>query len=138
LRRSESISHPGSPGSRHAPLANEETLLTNQIRTCKYTWWNFLPKNLFQQFKKLANIFFLLVLALQVIKPISISGGQPNILLPLLVVIGMSAAKDFLEDRKRKMADKEENESLVEVIPPLHNEESHDERAAKAIESRQW
>jgi hypothetical protein len=33
--------------------------------------------------------------------------------LPLIIVIGMSAAKDLIEDRKRKMSDRQENESLV-------------------------
>ncbi len=50
----------------------------------------------------MANIYFLMVLSLQVIKPISISGGQPNILLPLLAVITLSAIKDYMEDLKRK------------------------------------
>jgi hypothetical protein len=56
-----------------------------------------------------------MVLCLQVIKPISISGGQPSILLPLIIVIGMSAGKDMMEDRKRKLADREENESFTLV-----------------------
>ena len=93
----------------------ESKFVSNKISTCKYTWWNFVPKNLFLQFKKVANIYFLIVLALQVIKPISISGGQPSILLPLLIVVGMSALKDALEDRKRRQSDREENESKVFV-----------------------
>lgn len=86
---------------------------TNKISTCKYTMWNFLPKNILLQFSKLANLYFLLVLALQVIKPISMSAGKPNILVPLIVVIGISAVKDLLEDLKRRKADKLENESKV-------------------------
>lgn len=35
---------------------------------------------------------------LQVIPPISISGGQPAILLPLIIVITVSAIKDLFED----------------------------------------
>lgn len=75
--------------------------------------WNFLPKNMLLQFSKLANLYFLLVLALQVIKPISMSAGKPNILVPLFVVVGISAVKDLLEDLKRKKVDKLENESKV-------------------------
>jgi len=81
---------------------------------------NFLPKNMFLQFKKLANLYFLLILSLQVIKPISMSGGQPNILLPLMIVVGVSAIKDLLEDMKRRRADKEENEREVPVLDPEH------------------
>lgn len=65
---------------------------------------------------------------MQVIKPISITGGQPSILLPLVVVIGMSAVKDYIEDRKRRLADKEENESLVQCVNPETRE----------LEVRKW
>lgn len=40
-------------------------------------------------------------------------------MLPLIVVIGMSGAKDYIEDRKRKRADREENESIVLVANKL-------------------
>ena len=43
------------------------------------------------------------------------SGGQPNILLPLLTVITISAIKDLIEDIKRRISDKQENESEVLV-----------------------
>lgn len=33
---------------------------SNQIVTSKYTLWNFLPKNLFEQFRRIANIYFLI------------------------------------------------------------------------------
>jgi hypothetical protein len=47
----------------------------NKIITSKYTRYTFIPKNLFEQFSKMANVYFLFILALQVIPPISISGG---------------------------------------------------------------
>ena len=40
---------------------------TNKISTTKYTWWNFLFKNLFQQFKRFANIYFLFIICLNFI-----------------------------------------------------------------------
>lgn len=79
------------------------------ISTCKYTWWNFIPKNLFIQFTKLANAYFLLILILQVIKPVSITNGMPAILLPLGVVVSISALKDIIEDLKRYRSDQTEN-----------------------------
>jgi hypothetical protein len=42
-----------------------------------------------------------------------VSGGIPNILLPLTFVVVVSAVKDALEDSKRKKSDREENERLV-------------------------
>lgn len=48
---------------------------TNNIWTAKYTWYNFLPKNLFFQFTKLMNVYFLIIMILQTIQVISISRG---------------------------------------------------------------
>ena len=31
----------------------------NKVRTTKYTWWTFIPRNLFTQFSKFANLYFL-------------------------------------------------------------------------------
>ena len=41
----------------------EEELIeysSNEVVTSKYTLWNFLPKNLFEQFRRIANIYFLI------------------------------------------------------------------------------
>ena len=48
-------------------------------------------------------------MVLQIIPPISITGGQPAILLPLLFVVSVSAIKDLFEDIKRHRADDQEN-----------------------------
>lgn len=68
-----------------------------------------MPKNLFYQLSKLANAYFVLIMILQLIKPVSISNGEPVILLPLLVVMIMSALKDIAEDLKRYRSDQSEN-----------------------------
>ena len=34
---------------------------TNKIHTSKYTWITFLPKNLFEQFYRFANMYFLFI-----------------------------------------------------------------------------
>ncbi|CDW88026.1 phospholipid-translocating p-type flippase family [Stylonychia lemnae] len=88
---------------------------TNKIKTSKYTWYNFLPKNLFFQLKKIYNAYFILIAILQLIKQVSTTGGRPSILVPLAVVLFISAGKDIIEDLKRSKADSEENESTVEV-----------------------
>jgi hypothetical protein len=38
----------------------------NHIKTSKYTFLTFLPLNLFEQFQRLANFYFLCLLILQV------------------------------------------------------------------------
>ena len=39
----------------------------NLIKTTKYTMWNFLPKNLFEQFHRFANLYFLFIIVLNFI-----------------------------------------------------------------------
>jgi hypothetical protein len=48
---------------------NDKLFVGNQIVTSKYTVVNFLPKNLVDQFSKLANIYFLGMMILQVSTP---------------------------------------------------------------------
>lgn len=38
---------------------NNRSLPSNEIHTSKYRWWSFIPKNLWEQFSKLQNIYFL-------------------------------------------------------------------------------
>lgn len=81
----------------------------NEISTCKYNCLTFIPKNLFEQFRKLANVYFLLIAILQVVPQTTVSNGVPNILMPLLFVVFVSAMKDLFEDLKRRKSDREEN-----------------------------
>ena len=56
------------------------------------------------------------------IPAISISGGQPVIYMPLLVVVAISAIKDIIEDYKRYRSDQEENNHSVNIINCDNNE----------------
>jgi phospholipid-transporting ATPase len=94
-------------------LPGEQLFLSNSIRTCKYTALTFLPKNLWEQFQKLANVYFLVVAVLQCIPGISVSHGIPSILLPLAFVLTISAVKDAVEDYKRRKSDREENRRMT-------------------------
>ncbi len=47
------------------------------------------------QFSKVPNIYFLIIGIMQMIPSISISGGFPVIFIPLSIVVGVSAFKDF-------------------------------------------
>ena len=81
----------------------------NKISTTKYTVLSFIPKNLFYQFSKMSNIYFLLLAFLELLKPISDSNGTPVILVPLSFVVVVSMIKDIFEDLKRHDSDKQEN-----------------------------
>ncbi|CAD8093418.1 unnamed protein product [Paramecium sonneborni] len=85
---------------------------TNKVQTSKYTWYNFFPKNILEQFTKQANVYFLILAILQGIPIISISDGQPTILLPLIFILIVTMIKDLYEDTKRKKSDKQENENI--------------------------
>jgi hypothetical protein len=46
----------------------------NEVITSQYKAWNFIPRNLFLQFSNVANLYFLFIGILQIIKPISTTG----------------------------------------------------------------
>jgi hypothetical protein len=79
------------------------------VKTSTYDAINFVPFNLFQQFKKAANVYFLFIAFLQTLKTITISNGQPTMLPPLITVILISMFKDGYEDYVRHCEDDNEN-----------------------------
>lgn len=88
----------------------------NGIQTNKYTKWNFLPKNMMEQFSKKANIYFLFIGIMQTIPYITISNGLPAIFLPLAAILLITALKDFFEDYKRKKSDVAENSKSINIF----------------------
>uniref|UniRef100_A0A803TW24 Phospholipid-transporting ATPase n=1 Tax=Anolis carolinensis TaxID=28377 RepID=A0A803TW24_ANOCA len=87
---------------------------SNRIVSSKYTIWNFLPKNLFEQFRRIANFYFLIIFLVQVIVDTPTSPVTSG--LPLFFVITVTAIKQGYEDWLRHRADKEVNKGNVFVI----------------------
>ena len=87
--------------------------MNNKVTTTKYTCLNFLPKNLFIQFTKVANAYFLFCVLLQIIPDVGPPNGAIFSSLPLIFVVGVSMVKDIFEDRKRRAQDTAEN--MMEV-----------------------
>uniref|UniRef100_A0A8C1EAR2 ATPase phospholipid transporting 11B (putative) n=2 Tax=Cyprinus carpio TaxID=7962 RepID=A0A8C1EAR2_CYPCA len=86
----------------------------NRIISSKYTIWNFIPKNLFEQFRRIANFYFLIIFLVQLMidTPTSpITSG-----LPLFFVITVTAIKQGFEDWLRHNADNEVNGAPVFVV----------------------
>ncbi|KAM3834517.1 phospholipid-transporting ATPase IF isoform 1-T1 [Vipera latastei] len=86
----------------------------NRIISSKYTVWNFVPKNLFEQFRRIANFYFLIIFLVQLMidTPTSpITSG-----LPLFFVITVTAIKQGYEDWLRHKADNEVNGAPVYVV----------------------
>jgi phospholipid-translocating ATPase len=132
--------------SRGKPLTDERTQnphINNTIRSSKYNAWNFLPRQLFAQFSKLANFYFLCVSILQMIPGLSTTGTYTTIV-PLLFFVSLSMAKEGLEDFRRYKLDKEENNRLANVLHaygPVDSPEAKETRTDSiAVEEglKQW
>lgn len=97
----------GGPGFSRVVYCNdpdsfEASLLNyggNYVKTSKYTVASFFPKSLFEQFRRVANLYFLLC-ALLSFTPLSPYSPVSNVL-PLVVVIGVTMGKEALEDWRR-------------------------------------
>jgi len=90
----------------------------NHISTTKYNFATFLPKFLFEQFSKYANLFFLFTSIIQQVPHVSPTNRYTTIG-TLIVVLFVSAVKEILEDLKRANADKELNNTRVLVLDPV-------------------
>ena len=62
----------------------------NAIKTTKYSVWSFLPKNLFEQFHRFANIYFLGIVILNLIPEIN-AFGKYIAMVPLIFVLSVTA-----------------------------------------------
>ncbi|KAJ8442147.1 hypothetical protein Cgig2_015488 [Carnegiea gigantea] len=82
------------------PDAQKLKYCGNYVRTTKYTLASFMPKSLFEQFRRVANLYFLLS-ALLSLTPISPVSAVSNVL-PLVVVVGATMVKELVEDCRRK------------------------------------
>lgn len=87
----------------------------NFIKTSKYTLINFIPYNLFEQFQRLANFYFLCLLVLQLIPVIS-SLSPITTAVPLIGVLTVTAAKDAYDDFQRHRSDRQVNRRKSNVL----------------------
>ena len=84
----------------------------NYVRTAKYSMWTFLPKNLAEQFRRVANVYFAMLVVLQAIPVFSnFNVGLASI--PLLSILLATAIKDGIEDWRRHRADNEVNYAVT-------------------------
>lgn len=98
-------------------LQHDRAFMSNRVLTTKYTCLTFLPKNVFEQFSKMANFYFLFLTVLQLMPGLFDLYGAGTTLMPLLFVVGVSMIKDAFEDNKRRKQDNEENDMLCMCAP---------------------
>uniref|UniRef100_A0A804RHA0 Phospholipid-transporting ATPase 2 n=1 Tax=Zea mays TaxID=4577 RepID=A0A804RHA0_MAIZE len=87
----------------------------NRISNTKYTLWNFLPKNLWEQFRRFMNQYFLLIACLQLwsrITPVSPATTWG----PLIIIFIVSASKEAWDDYNRYLSDKKANERKIWLV----------------------
>ena len=89
----------------------------NEVDTRKYNMITFLPKALFYQFNRPANIYFLITAILQCIPTIS-PLGPTSAILPLIIVLSASLIREGIEDYSRGKLDKQQNEEKCDFYNP--------------------
>ena len=112
-------------------------LNANLIRTTKYTLFNFLPKNLFEQFHKIANIYFLLLVILQFVPAFGIDTAYMGVL-PLLSILVATALKDGFEDYKRYKQDTFVNFQSTHMIQNKENVDHLKLNELDKLKQSQW
>uniref|UniRef100_A0A674EGY7 Phospholipid-transporting ATPase n=1 Tax=Salmo trutta TaxID=8032 RepID=A0A674EGY7_SALTR len=88
---------------------------SNCIVTSKYNIITFLPVNLFEQFQEVANTYFLFLLILQLIPQIS-SLSWFTTIVPLVLVLSITAVKDATDDYFRHKSDNQVNNRQSQVV----------------------
>ena len=94
--------------------------LSNSITTAKYNLITFLPRFLFEQFRRYPNLFFLSVSIFQQLKNNDGEFISPTsryvTIFPLMFVLCVTAIKEIFEDFQRHNEDRMENESIALVF----------------------
>ncbi|KAF2159541.1 hypothetical protein M409DRAFT_60753 [Zasmidium cellare ATCC 36951] len=117
---------PPSKEGRHVPLRalHQEHLIderrghgyiSNTIRSSRYTFWDFLPRQLIFQCTRLHNVFFICIGVPQTIPGLSTTGNYTTIL-PLTFFILLTVIKEGYDDYCRHRMDNIENNLLATVL----------------------
>ncbi len=117
MAMASSSSHLGHTSVRKIVVngVQRDKFVSNQISTAKYNVVTFLPKFLYEQFRRYANIFFLVIGLLQQIPNVSPTGRFVTIV-PFTVILMLTAIKELIEDVKRHRADDKVNNSAILVL----------------------
>ncbi|KAK3037101.1 hypothetical protein RJ639_029943, partial [Escallonia herrerae] len=113
----------GQPGFSRVVFCNESQLHhlkphkypSNYISTTKYNVATFLPKALFEQFRRVANLYFLFAAVLSLTLTSLAPFSPASMVAPLVFVVGISMLKEALEDWHRFLQDLNVNSRKVKV-----------------------
>ncbi|OQS05640.1 phospholipid-transporting ATPase 3-like [Thraustotheca clavata] len=135
--RGESVRR--SPGNRMVRINDSlfnaaRQFPSNAVHTAKYTLVTFVPKNLFEQFRRVANIYFLLI---SVLTCMSFSPKNPTSLIAtFILVLTFTAVKEGYEDYLRHQMDREINARAVSVITAANEQNSMQQKDGTVFYSK--
>ncbi|KAI8580635.1 hypothetical protein K450DRAFT_236545 [Umbelopsis ramanniana AG] len=96
-------------------LNEQQKFLHNRVFTAKYSPLTFLPKFLYIEFSKYANLFFLFISGIQQIPNVSPTSKWTT-LIPLVIVLFITAIKELVEDWGVHRSDAEVNARKCKVL----------------------
>ncbi|KAM3498512.1 hypothetical protein MY10362_008171, partial [Beauveria mimosiformis] len=123
-----------SDGGRRVPLSIKHaeplvdtrrgfSYISNDIRTSRYTVFDFIPKQLFFQFSRVGNFYFLCVGIPQMVVALNINQipnlsttGTFTTILPLLFFVLLTIVKEGYDDYRRSRLDRIENASFTTTL----------------------
>ncbi|XP_004595981.2 phospholipid-transporting ATPase IK [Ochotona princeps] len=88
---------------------------TNLIHTAKYNVLSFLPLNLYEQFHRMSNVYFLLIIILQTIPEISTLPWF-TLFAPLVCLLLIRATRDLVDDIGRHRSDRTVNNRPCQIL----------------------
>uniref|UniRef100_A0A2K5S6Y4 Phospholipid-transporting ATPase n=1 Tax=Cebus imitator TaxID=2715852 RepID=A0A2K5S6Y4_CEBIM len=88
---------------------------TNIIRTAKYNFFSFLPLTLYEQFHRLSNLYFLLIIILQGIPDLSTLPWF-SLFAPMICLLFIRAARDLADDIGRHKSDRAINNRPCQIL----------------------
>ncbi|KAM6216677.1 phospholipid-transporting ATPase IK [Rhynchocyon petersi] len=97
------------------PRCQRSKYKTNVIRTAKYNLFTFLPLNLCEQFHRMSNLYFLIIIILQGIPEISTLPWF-TLFAPLVCLLVIRAARDLVDDIGRHRSDTAINNRPCQIL----------------------
>uniref|UniRef100_A0A2D4FMA8 P-type ATPase N-terminal domain-containing protein n=1 Tax=Micrurus corallinus TaxID=54390 RepID=A0A2D4FMA8_MICCO len=100
---------------RHLWCLKKRKYEDNAIKTAKYNFFTFLPLNLYEQFHRMANVYFLFMILLQTFPQISTLPWFA-LLFPLCILLSIRGIRDLIDDVARHKSDGEINNRPCEIL----------------------
>ena len=115
--KANSVSLPPQKWYKHLRIPgvfNRTSPRSNAVHTTKYTIITFIPKNLWEQAHRWANLYFIFIALLNFVPAVEAVGKEIGFI-PVIFVLAVTAIKDIFEDYRRYRSDREENGRTCKV-----------------------